>query len=183
MHPPRPTKDQLRAAVGRKVPDILIPGLDVLFCGINPGLYSAAVRHHFARPGNRFWPALHAAGFTTRQLDPSEERELLNLRLGITNIVERATRSADELTADEMLRGGKRLIKKVRRFHPRFIAVLGIGAFKKAFHFSRVEPGRQRESFDGTVVWVLPNPSGLNAYYQISELVRQLRILRKALRS
>jgi double-stranded uracil-DNA glycosylase len=183
MHPQRPTKDQLRAAVGRKVSDILVPGLDILFCGINPGLYSAAVGHHFARPGNRFWPALHAAGFTPRQLDPSEERELLNLRLGITNIVDRATRSADELTTDEMLRGGKRLMKKVRRFHPRFIAVMGMGAFKKAFHISSVKPGRQREFFDGTVVWVLPNPSGLNAYYQKSELVRQLRILHKELRS
>ncbi len=183
MFPPRPTKAQIRAAAGRTVPDILIPSLDVLFCGINPGLYSAAVGHHFARPGNRFWPALYAAGFTPRQLDPSEERELLELRLGITNIVDRATRSADELTADELQWGGERLMRKVRRFHPRFIAVLGMGAFKKAFRFPRVELGRQKESFEGTVVWILPNPSGINAYYQMSELVRQLRILRKAVRN
>jgi double-stranded uracil-DNA glycosylase len=181
MHPPRPTQAQLCAAIGRKVPDLLVSNLDVLFCGINPGLYSAAVRHHFARPGNRFWPALHASGFTPRLLDPSEECELLELRLGITNIVDRATRSADELTADELQRGAKRLMKKARRFHPRFIAVLGMGAFKKAFHLSKVELGRQSESFDGSVVWVLPNPSGLNAYYQKRELVRQLRILRKAM--
>lgn len=95
-----------------------------------------------------------------------------NCAFGITNIVNRAARSADELTADELQWGGERLMRKVRRFHPRFIAVLGMGAFKKAFRFPRVELGRQKESFEGTVVWILPNPSGINAYYQMSELVR-----------
>lgn len=157
-----------------------MPGLNVLFCGINPGLYSAAVGHHFARPGNRFWPALHAAGFTPRLLDPAEERELLGLHLGITNIVRRATASADELTADELRRGGSRLRKKVQRFHPRFLAVLGVGAYKEAFQCRRVELGRQAEPLGQTVVWVLPNPSGLNAHYQLADLAQQFRALRHA---
>jgi double-stranded uracil-DNA glycosylase len=180
MSSPRPTSAQLRAAVGGTVPDVLAPGLNVIFCGINPGLYSAAVGHHFARPGNRFWPALHAAGFTPRLLDPSEEGELLRLRLGITNIVDRATTSAGELTSEELRRGGRRLREKVERYEPRFLAVLGIGAFRQAFERGPVELGRQTESFGRTVVWVLPNPSGLNAHYQLPDLARQFRALRRA---
>jgi double-stranded uracil-DNA glycosylase len=180
MSSPRPTPAQLRAAVGRRVPDLLVAALNVLFCGINPGLYSAAVGHHFARPGNRFWPALHAAEFTPCLLDPSEERELLKLRLGITNIVNRATASASELTADELRQGGVRLLEKVQRFHPRFLAVLGIVAYRQAFHLRHVELGRQSESLAGTVVWLLPNPSGLNAHYQLSDLAQQFRALRRA---
>lgn len=176
----RPSPDQLRAAVDRTVPDVLARGLDVLFCGINPGLYSAAVGHHFARPGNRFWPALHKAGFTPRLLDPSQERDLLELRLGITNIAARATRLAGELTADELRRGGRDLVKKVQRHRPRFLAVLGIGAYRHAFHCRHVRLGRQDEPVGETVVWVLPNPSGLNAHYQLSDLARQFRGLRRA---
>ncbi len=177
---PRPTSAQLRRAACRTVPDLLAPGLKVLFCGINPGLYSAAVGHHFARPGNRFWPALHAAGFTPRLLDASEERELLELRLGITNIVGRATPSANDLLTDELRRGGRRLREKARRFHPGFLAILGIGAYRQAFSNRLAELGRQPESLEGTVVWVLPNPSGLNAHYQLSDLARQFRALRQA---
>lgn len=177
--PGRPTAAELRAAAGRRVPDIISPGLRVLFCGINPGLYSAAVGHHFARPGNRFWPALYAAGFTPRLLDPAEEQELLGLRLGITNIVNRATAAASELTAEELRRGGRRLLGKVERFRPRFLAVLGIGAYEQAFQ-RRVEIGRQAEPFGGTTAWILPNPSGLNAHYQPLELARHFGALRRA---
>lgn len=177
---PRPTPAELHAAVGCTVPDVLGPGLDVLFCGINPGLYSAAVGHHFARPGNRFWPALYRAGFAPRQLGPCEERELLKLRLGVTNIAARATRSAKELTPDELRRGGRQLRRKVERFQPRFLAVLGIGAYRQAFHHRQAELGRQPEPTGDTVVWVLPNPSGLNAHYQLADLARQFRALRRA---
>lgn len=180
MPSPRPTPAQLREAVGRTVPDILAPHLDVLFCGINPGLYTAAIGHHFGRPGNRFWPALHAAGFTPRLLDPTEEHELLKLRLGITNIVARATAAAGELTAEELRQGGQRLMEKVLRYSPRFLAVLGIGAYRQAFPHEKVELGRQLESLGDTVVWVLPNPSGLNAHYQLSDLAQQFRALRRA---
>ena len=178
----RPTAAELRAAAGREVPDIIGPGLRVLFCGINPGLYSAAVGHHFARPGNRFWPALYAAGFTPRLLVPAEEQELLGWGLGITNIVNRATAAASELTADELRRGGRRLMRKVERFRPRFLAVLGIGAYGQAFR-RRVEIGRQAESFGGITAWILPNPSGLNAHYQPLELARHFRALRRAVES
>src|SRR5207302_2309075 len=116
------------------VPDLIAPRLRALFCGINPGLYSAAVSHHFARPGNRFWPALYAAGFTNRLLSPFEERELLKLDYGITNVVNRATAMADELSTTELIAGGQRLEAKVRRYRPRCLAVLGIGAYRAAFN-------------------------------------------------
>src|SRR5436309_2651542 len=119
--PWRPTPSQLRDAYGKSVPDIIVPRLNVLFCGINPGLYSAAVSHHFARPGNRFWPALHLSGFTPRQLSPFEEQDLLKHRLGITNIVNRATAGADELTRQDFLAGSTVLNDKVKRYHPRFL--------------------------------------------------------------
>lgn len=180
MPSPRPTAAQLREAVGRTVADILAPDLDVLFCGINPGLYTAAIGYHFGRPGNRFWPALHASGFTPRLLDPSEQRELLKLRLGITNIVARATAAASELTAEELRKGGQRLTETVQRYSPRFLAVLGIGAYRQAFPHEKAELGRQAGTLGDTIVWVLPNPSGLNAHYQLSDLARQFRALRRA---
>ena len=133
MNPHKPTKVEIAAAAGRTVPDVIAPNLRVLLCGINPGLYSGATGHHFARPGNRFWPTLYAAGFTTRLLAPHEEHELLDSGYGITNVVERATATADELTKEEMSAGGTRLQKKVRRFRPRLLAVLGIGAYRAAF--------------------------------------------------
>src|SRR4051794_8416527 len=124
--PFKPTKQQLIEAAGKTLPDVIAPNLRVLFCGINPGLYTAAVGHHFARPGNRFWPALHNSGFTERLLSPFEERELLKSGYGVTNVVPRTTASADQLARDEVVRGGKRLTAKVRRYKPRFLAVLGL---------------------------------------------------------
>lgn len=178
--PRRPTKEEIAAARHRTVPDVIAPGLDVLFCGINPGLYTAAVGHHFARPGNRFWPALHAAGFTPRVLAPHEERELLALGYGITNVVDRATATADEVTAGELAEGGRRLVAKVTRERPRYLAVLGIGAYRSAFARPRAKLGLQPESIAETRLWVLPNPSGLNAAYSAKELARMLAELRAA---
>ena len=170
--PWRPTKEQLGAAEGKTVPDVIAPGLRVLFCGINPGLYTAAVGHHFARPGNRFWPALHAAGFTDRVVSPFDERELLKSGYGITNVVMRATASADQLSREELREGGKRLAAKVRRYQPAFLAVLGLGAYRAAWERPKAVIGCQEELIGDTVVWVLPNPSGLNAHYQARDLGR-----------
>jgi TDG/mug DNA glycosylase family protein len=161
----RPTKEQLAAAYGLTVEDLVAPDLDVLFCGINPSLYSAATGHHFARPGNRFWPALHAGGFTSRLLHPSEERELLDQGAGITNVVARATARADELTAEELQAGGVRLTETVERYAPRWLAVLGVTAYRSAFGRPRAAVGPQPERLGGASVWVLPNPSGLNAHW------------------
>ena len=165
------------------MPDVIAPGLRVLFCGINPGLYSAAVGHHFARPGNRFWSTLHAAGFTDRLLSPSEERELLRTGLGITNVVARATASAGELSTAELVEGGRRLEVKVRRHRPRLLAVLGIGAYRTAFARPAAAVGLQPETIGPSRIWVLPNPSGLNAHYQRDELARMFRALRVAVES
>jgi TDG/mug DNA glycosylase family protein len=176
----KPTRAEVLAAKNKKLPDVIAPGLSVLFCGINPGLYTAAVGHHFARPGNRFWPTLFAAGFTPRLFDPSEELELLPLGYGMTNVVERATAGADELTAREMVRGGRALREKVLKFAPRFLAVLGMGAYRIAFGSPKATMGLQDETIGETRVWVLPSPSGRNAYYQPRDLVRGFRELRKA---
>ena len=159
--------------------DVVAPRLSVLFCGINPGLYSAATGNHFARPGNRFWPALHAAGFTPRQLHPSEQRELLRSGYGITNLVERTTASADELAPEELVAGRRRLAAKVRRYRPKIVAFLGVGAYCHAFGLKSAAVGKQRERFEGAIVWVLPNPSGVNANYQLPEIARLFRKLRR----
>lgn len=156
------------------------PGLDLLFVGINPGLYSGATGHHFARPGNRFWPVLHAAGLTPRQLDPSEQGELLRFGLGVTNLVNRTTATADELDPAEFVAGRRRLAAKVRRYRPRTIAFLGIGAYRHAFGTKDIQVGLQAEPFEDARVWVLPNPSGLNANYQMSALTLLFRRLRTA---
>jgi TDG/mug DNA glycosylase family protein len=150
----------------------------VLFVGINPGLYSAATGHHFARPGNRFWPALHQAGFTPRQLHPSQQAELLQGGYGITNMVNRGTATADELEVDEFVKGRQRLAAKVRRYRPEVVAFLGVGAYCHAFGLRSARIGRQSAAFEGAQVWVLPNPSGLNANYQLPELVKLFRALR-----
>lgn len=178
--PWKPTKAQLLAATDKTVRDVIAPDLRVLFCGINPGLYTAAVGHHFARPGNRFWPALHAGGFTERILSPFEERELLKSGYGITNVVPRATASADLLTKDEIVAGGERLRAKVLRYRPRILAVLGVGAYRTAFNQPKALVGRQEEQMGSTVLWVLPNPSGLNANYQAADLARLFRELRES---
>jgi len=177
--PLRPSKTQISDAAGRKVPDLIGPDLLVLFCGINPGLYSAATGHHFARPGNRFWPALHRAGFTDRLLAAWEERQLLERGYGITNLVARSTASAAELGPEELEAGRERLLRKVRRYHPRWVAILGIGAFRTAFGQRAASAGRQPEVFGGSGLWVLPNPSGLNANHQLGDLQRAFRELRE----
>ena len=176
----KPTPEELRAAEGKTLEDVIAPGLRVLFCGINPGLYSGATGHHFARPGNRFWPTLHNAGFTPRLLDPSEERLLLGWGYGITNFVERATATAAELGAAELAEGGRRLEEKIRRYAPGMLAVLGITAYRSAFRHSKAALGSQPEGIGGARVWVLPNPSGLNAHYQLPELARLFREMREA---
>ncbi len=180
MKPRKPTKEEVQAAAGRTVRDVIAPDLRVLFCGINPGLYTAAVGHHFARPGNRFWPALQRSGFTPRLLSAFEERELLALGCGITNVVTRATAAAAELGAEEFVRGGRQLRKKVEKYRPRFLAVLGVGAYRAAFDRPKATTGAQEETFGATRVWVLPNPSGLNANYSLEDLARLFAELRAA---
>ncbi len=176
----RPTKAELAAAAGKGIRDVVAPGLKVLFVGINPGLYSAATGHHFARPGNRFWPALHLSGFTEKQFHPSEQGELLRSGYGITNLVNRGTATADELDPAEFVAGRKRLAAKVRRYRPKTLAFLGVGAYCHAFSIKQAEVGCQPQTFEGAQVWVLPNPSGLNANYQLPELVKLFRSLRKS---
>ena len=173
----KPTKEQIEAAEGKTVPDIIAPGLDVLFCGINPGLYSGATGHHFARPGNRFWPALLASGFTRDLLHPSQEKLLLKEGVGITNFVERASRAAAELTNEELREGGARLKAKVLHFKPSVLAVLGITAYRTAFGKPKATMGFQDEKIGNTVVWVLPNPSGLNAHFTPSQLAKEFQKL------
>lgn len=178
--PWRPTTEQIAAARGKKVPDVIAPGLHVLFCGINPGLYSGAVGHHFARPGNRFWKALHGSGFTRRVLSPFQEREMLARRLGITNLVDRATAGAGDLTPGELMAGARSLARKVSRFRPRFVAFLGLSAYRTAFERPLALPGPQEQTLRGSSMWLLPNPSGVNAHYQLPELVAAFRELRAA---
>lgn len=181
LRPFKPTKQEVLAARGKSVPDMIAPGLKVLFVGINPGLYTAAVGHHFGRPGNRFWPALHLSGFTPRQFSPFEEEELLKFGYGIVNIVNYATARADELKAEELLRGGAALEEKIRTFQPRFSAILGLGAYRSAFSRPKALPGLQQEKLAGiSSTWVLPNPSGINANYRIEDLVRMLKELKTA---
>lgn len=178
--PWKPTREQILAAEGKTVSDVIAPGLQVLFCGINPGLYTAAVGHHFARPGNRFWKALHESGFTDRLLSPFDEAELLQSGYGVTNVVARATASADALTREEIIKSGRRLKAKVLRYEPRILAVLGMGAYRLAFAQPLAKVGRQPLMIGKTILWVLPNPSGLNANYQQGELTRLFRKLKTA---
>jgi TDG/mug DNA glycosylase family protein len=178
--PFKPTREQLIDAAGKTLPDVIAPNLRVLFCGINPGLYTAAVGHHFARPGNRFWPALHKSGFTERLVSPFDERELLKSGVGISNVVPFATASAAELTREDFVAGGRRLAAKVKRHRPKIVAILGVGAYRQAFDKPKAQIGAQPELIHDARVWVLPNPSGLNANYQLPELVKLFRQLRKA---
>jgi TDG/mug DNA glycosylase family protein len=178
--PARPTRVQLLAAAGRTVPDLVAPGLRVLFCGINPGLYSGATGHHFARPGNRFWPALYRAGFSDRLLPAWEEHRLLERGYGITNLVARATATADALTREELMAGRGRLERRARSSGAAWVAVLGVGAYRTAFGRPRAAVGRQAESLAGAGLWILPNPSGLNAHYQLPDLVREFAALHAA---
>jgi double-stranded uracil-DNA glycosylase len=178
--PPRPTQADLDAARDRTIPDVIAPGLRVVFAGINPGLYSAATGYHFARPGNRFWPALYRSGFTERVFRPDEQEQLLGLGLGITNVVARATARADELRPAEFLTGAGILTAKITRLRPRWLAVLGVTAYRAAFGRRHAVVGPQDEAIGETGVWVLPNPSGLNAHYVGPKLVDAFRELRLA---
>ena len=178
--PWRPTREQLAAAHDKKVPDVIAASLKILFCGINPGLYSAAVGHHFARPGNRFWPTLHSAGFTDRLLSPFEERELLRRGYGITNIVRRATGAAHELSREELIKGGRRLRRKILRYRPAMVAFVGLSTYRTAFERPRAAVGRQREKIGSSGIWLLPNPSGLNAHYRPRDFARLFAKLRQA---
>jgi TDG/mug DNA glycosylase family protein len=183
LPPRRPTPEELKQAEGKSIPDLIGPGLSVLFCGINPGLYSGATGLHFARPGNRFWPALHASGFTDRVLSPWEESLLLDAGYGLTVFVKRATATAAELSGDEFVAGRRRLERKVRRYSPRWVAVLGIGAYRMAFDRPRATVGPQPERIGSAGLWVLPNPSGLNANHQLADLARMFNELRLAIES
>jgi TDG/mug DNA glycosylase family protein len=161
------------------VPDVIAPDLDVLFCGINPGLFTAAVGHHFARPGNRFWKVLQASGFSDDVLDPYEERRLLELGIGVTNLVSRATATATELTREELRTGARQVARRVTRWRPRYVAVLGMTAYRLAFDRPRAGIGEQPEQLSGARVWLLPNPSGLQARYQLGDLAAAFAELRK----
>jgi TDG/mug DNA glycosylase family protein len=178
--PFKPTKEAIAAAEGARVADVIAPDLAVLFCGINPGLYSGAVGHHFARPGNRFWKTLHAARFTPRVLSPFDERELIDFGLGITNLVDRATATASGVTDDELRMGAAALRRKVRRYRPRWLAMLGLTAYRTAFSKPGASVGPTGASIGDTNTWLLPNPSGLNAHYQLPDLARVFAELREA---
>jgi len=178
--PFRPTQAEIAAAGGRSIPDLVAPGLRVLFAGINPSLYSAATGHHFARPGNRFWPALHQSGFTRHQLRPPEQPLLLDLGLGITNVVARATARADELTAAELQAGGQTLTALASDLGVSWLAILGVTAYRTAFGLPRAIVGPQDGRLGGARVWILPNPSGLNAHWSAAALAEEFGRLRAA---
>jgi TDG/mug DNA glycosylase family protein len=177
---PRPTRAELEAARSLTISDVIAPDLRVLFCGINPGLYSGATGHHFARPGNRFWPALHRSGFIPRQLGPWEEAALLDFGLGITNLVERTTAMASELTEAELRAGGQELVAKLERYRPGWLGMLGVTSFRLAFGLRGGSIGPQPSLLGSTRVWLLPNPSGLNAHYQLPALAEEFARLRQA---
>ncbi|NYH54837.1 TDG/mug DNA glycosylase family protein [Nocardiopsis arvandica] len=177
---PGPSRAELEAARSKVVPDLLAEDLDVLFCGINPGLVSGALGHHFANPGTRFWPALHRSGFTPRRLRPDEEDVLLSLGLGITNVVARTTAQADELSREEIVEGGRTLRRKVLLWRPRWLAVLGVTAYRQAFGDRGAKVGHQAMEIGGTRVWLLPNPSGRNAHWQPGPLAEEFARLRVA---
>lgn len=166
----KPTPAEIQAAINRTVPDIIAADLKILFCGINPSLYSAVVGHHFARPGNRFWKTLYAAELTDRLLNPSEDQALLKFGYGVTNLVDRATARADQLSSEELMAGQQILVAKVQQYRPQILAILGISAYRTAFNRPKAKLGQQEELLHQTPIWVLPNPSGLNAHYQLADL-------------
>jgi TDG/mug DNA glycosylase family protein len=176
---PRPSKAELAAAADRTIDDVIAPGLAILFVGINPGLWSGATGFHFANPGNRFWRAIHLAGLVDRVLDPSDQRELLQSGIGIVNLVPRTTASAAELSRDELRAGGQALVRKLERYQPASVAFLGISTYKVAFDAPAIEIGPQPERLAGARVWVLPNPSGLNASWSLSRLAEAYGALRE----
>lgn len=167
----RPTPEELIAAEGRSIPEVIGPGVEYLFVGINPGLWSGATGHHFARPGNRFWPTLHGAGFTPRLLAPDDDAGLIALGIGITNLVNRATAKAAQVTDDELRAGAARLRGTVEHHRPAAVAVLGVSAYRVAFDDAAAGIGRVAAPLAGAELWILPNPSGLNAHYQLPQLI------------
>ncbi|SCL58992.1 G/U mismatch-specific DNA glycosylase [Micromonospora yangpuensis] len=177
---PTPSREELAAAADRTIPDVVAPGLNVLFVGINPGLWSAATGRHFARPGNRFWPALHRGGFTPYQLAPHEQDDLPGYGLGITNMVARASARADELTAAELVAGAEILTDTVERYRPRWVAVVGVTAYRTGFGRPKATYGPQPETLGPAKLWVLPNPSGLNAHFTAETLGAAFAELRAA---
>jgi double-stranded uracil-DNA glycosylase len=179
--PWKPTKEQIAAAVDKTLPDIIDLDLDVLFTGINPGLYTAAIGHHFGRPGNRFWKVLHLSGFTPRQLSPFEEDELLEYRLGITNFVSRATAAATDLKRDEFQPAARSLKRKVMKYQPHILTVLGVQAYRTGFDKPKARVGEQPERIGQTRIWVLPNPSGLQAHYQLDDMIDLFSTMKKSL--
>lgn len=178
---PRPSREELAAAYDRTLPDLIEPDLAVLLVGINPGLWTAVIGHHFGNPANRLWPTLHQAGFTPRRLLPTESAELLASGIGVTNLVPRATATAAEVTDDELRVGAPVLAEKVERFRPGTVAFLGLTAYRVAYGRPKAKIGPQPEPLAGARVWLLPNPSGLNAHYQLPDLVRVYAELRAAL--
>lgn len=173
----KPTKAEIAAAYNTTLPDVIAPDLNILFSGINPSLYSAAVGHHFARPGNRFWKALHLAGFTERLLSPFEDHTLLDRGFGLTNLAERATARADELTSEDLRIGHQKLAAKLQKYQPKYLAVLGVSAYRIAFNQPKAQMGQQEKGLFDTTIWVLPNPSGLNAHYQVNGLAEMYKLL------
>ena len=178
--PWKPSREQLAAAAGTTLPDLVAPDLRVIFCGINPGLYTAAIGHHFGRPGNRFWKVIHLAGFTDRQLSPFEERRLLDHGVGVTNLVPRATAAASELAPGELRAGIRRVEKLACELRPRVVAFLGMLAYRVATQRPRAAIGAQPERLCDATVWLLPNPSGLQARYQLADMVALFAELRAA---
>src|SRR6266550_3676994 len=177
----RPTRAQLEAAIHNRLPDLIAPNLKVLFVGINPGLYTAAIGKHFGHPGNRFWPALYAAGFTPRRFTPFDREEFLELGYGIVNVAARPTRTISDLTREELVAGGKRVARKILKYKPRFAAFTGVTAYRAAFDRKAARVGLQEESFGETRIWLLPDPSGLNAHYPPKKLAAEFARLRAAL--
>jgi double-stranded uracil-DNA glycosylase len=178
--PWKPTAAQLAAAAGTTVADLAAPDLRVLFCGINPGLYTAAIGHHFGRPGNRFWKVLHLAGFTDRQLSPFEERRLLDASIGVTNLVPRATAAASELSPAELRQGVQRVEALACEYRPKVVAFLGVLAYRVALRQPQAAIGLQPLRLCASALWLLPNPSGLQARYQLAEMVELFAELRHA---
>jgi TDG/mug DNA glycosylase family protein len=180
---PLPSKEELEKAATKTVVDLIRPGLKILFVGINPGLYTAYTGFHYARPGNRFWPTIHAAGFTDRLLKPSESSEMLKHGYGMTNVVARASVSASELSKEEYQKGGRILTEKVTRYKPQWVAFVGIQAYREAFNKPKATTGLQPDKIGESKVWVLPSPSGLNAHYKPADFARVFREFKYATES
>jgi TDG/mug DNA glycosylase family protein len=167
----KPTSRELQQAVNKTVPDVIAKDLQILFCGINPGLYTAAVGHHFARPGNRFWSSLYESGITPRLFSPFEDKKLLKLGIGITNLVSRTTKTAGEITDEEFIKGGRDLVRKVMDLQPEWLVFVGLGAFRTAFFQPAAVIGLQDIRIGSARVWVLPSTSGLNANHTLPVLI------------